>query len=234
MAKQVKQKNSFLKSKARAKVTFSASPLGFLVAACGGGGGGESSSDTNSSTITTPTSTTGSNNFGSNSNGLDAFVAGSINNFSGGYSASDQLSLPVVDQSQSENYLTGYNDKTALVSLTGKNEIDGLLYEYWSDPTKAEFWRGAGGNKTISFSFFDSGLKLLDENAYTNSPSIANVYNNGFYEFTDSQKEAIRLALGEFEKVTNIKFKIKRRYTHTYTRTLFTLLFSFSPSLPHF
>ena len=140
MAEQVKQKNSFLKSKARVKVTFSASPLGFLVAACGGGGGGESSSDTNSSTITTTTSTTGSNNFGSNSNGLDAFVAGSINNFSGGYSASDQLSLPVVDQSQSENYLTGYNDKTALVSLTGKNEIDGLLYEYWNDPTKADFW----------------------------------------------------------------------------------------------
>ena len=200
----MKQKNIFLKSKVRSKITFAASPIGFLLAACGVGGGSESSSDDNSSTTTTSTNT--SDNYDLNSNNLSSFFADEIDNFTGEYTGSDEVLSPLVDQSQSESYITGYQDKTALVSLTGKNEIDGLLYEYWNDTTKTEFWNGVGGNKIISFSFFDSRLKLLDENTYTNSPAIAQIYNNGFYEFTDSQKEAIRLALGEFEKVTNIKF----------------------------
>jgi serralysin len=94
------------------------------------------------------------------------------------------------------------------VGLTGKNEVDSLLHEAWNDPTKTEIWKGDGTNKTISFSFFAPGLKLLDENDYGTATSggRADVYNNEFYDFTEIQKEAIRLALGEFEKVANINF----------------------------
>ena len=117
----MKQKNIFLKSKVRSKITFAASPIGFLLAACGGGGGSESSSDDNSSTTTTSTNT--SDNYDLNSNNLSSFFADEIDNFTGEYTGSDEVLSPVVDQSQSESYITGYKDKTALVSLTGKMKL---------------------------------------------------------------------------------------------------------------
>ena len=199
-------KNTWIKPNVRPKVTFSVSPLGFLLAACGGGGGGDTTSDSNLSTSTTTTVTNTSGYFGSNSNSLGAFSAANTNNFSGEYTGSEVVSAPQVDQSHAENYLSGYKGKTGLVSLTGKNEVDGLLYEYWNDSTKTDFWKGDGTSKTISFSFFNPNLKLLDENDYTGSPAKNGVYNGSFYEFSDANKDAIRQALGEFEKVLDIKF----------------------------
>ncbi|MDB2460997.1 hypothetical protein N9W92_07315 [Planktomarina temperata] len=102
--KQVQRKNIFVRSSARAKIALSASPLGFLLAACGGGGGDGAG--------TTSISTTTSNNFVDNLNGLNAFVAESASDFTGRYSASDQLASPALDQSKSENYLSGYDNKT--------------------------------------------------------------------------------------------------------------------------
>ena len=196
MLEQTKEKNDF-NLKKKSNIAFSASPLGFLLAACGGGGEDETSSGANSSTTTssnsstanssnsntttTFTSTNSSGQFASNLNNLSSFYADQIDNFTGVYTGYDEVPSPLVDQSQSESYFTGFKDTTALVGLTGKNEIDGLLYEYWNQVTKTEFWNGAAGNKTISFSFFNSELKLLDESAYTNSAAIAQIYNNGFY-----------------------------------------------------
>ena len=202
------KKNTWIKPNVRPKVTFSASPLGFLLAACGGGGGGQTNSDSNSTTITIPESTNTSGSVGSNSNRLNAFSAEIINNFEGEYSGSEAVSSPQVDQSHSESYLSGKKGKIAVVGLTGRNEVDGLLYEYWADPTKTDFWKGDGASNTISFSFFNTELKLLDESDYGDGSSEGrkDVYNNGFYDITNSQKEAIRLALGEFEKVININF----------------------------
>jgi Ca2+-binding RTX toxin-like protein len=202
MGKLVQRKNIFGQSSTRAKATFLVSPLGFLVAACGGGGGGESSS----STITTTTSTTGSNNFGSNSNSLTAFTADPTNIFSGEYTSTDQLPKQMVDQTQSESYLTGDKNSTSLKDLSGKNTIDGLLYADFSDPSKTDFWKIDGAQHSISFSFFDVDLKLLDENAYTNTPLRSAVYNSSFFEFSESQKNSVREALKEFEKIANVKF----------------------------
>ena len=202
----MKQKNIFFKSKIRSKVTFSASPLGFLLAACGGGGGSGSSSHDNSSTIKTSTSTNTSGHFGSNVNSLSSFFADEIDNFTGVYTGSDEVPSPLVDQSQSESYLSGHKSNTALVSLTGKNEIDSLLYEYWADSTKTDFWQKTESKNSISFSFFNPELKLLDENSYTDTPIRTGVYNGAFYDFSEVNKDAIRQALVEFEKVLDIKF----------------------------
>jgi Ca2+-binding RTX toxin-like protein len=202
----MEQKNTFLKSKVRSKIPFSASPLGFLLAACGGGGGSESSSNDNSSTITTSTSTNTSGHFGSNLNNLSAFAANSTNRFSGEYSTPEQLSSPALDQTFSESYLSGWKDSTSLVNLSGMNEIDGLLFADVSDPNKTDFWKVQGPENYISFSFFDTSSLLLDENAYTGNYLVEAVYNNDFYEITQQQKEDIRLALNEIEKVVNVKF----------------------------
>ena len=199
-------KNTWIKPNVRPKVTFSVSPLGFLLAACGGGGGGDTSSDSNSGTITTTTTLTNtSGDFGSNSNSLSIYTANLINNFSGQYKETDQLSLPPVNQAQSESFLSSFDNKTALTNLTGKNEIDGLLYEHWNDTTKTDFWKADGTNNEISFSFFDPNLLLLDENSYSGGLR-GTVYNAGFHQLSESQKNSIRSALGEFEKVLNIKF----------------------------
>ena len=89
----MQRKNILVRSSARAKIAFSASPLGFLLAACGGGGGDEA--------VTSSASTTNSNNFVYNLNGLNAFLAESPGDFTGVYIASDQLSSPALDQSKS-------------------------------------------------------------------------------------------------------------------------------------
>ena len=178
-----------------------ASPL--ALAACGSGGGGSQASlGDNSSTITVQNITGG--DFGSNSNGLFNFGvwAESIPDV---YVDPDEVPSIIIDQARAENYLSGYKDNVALVNLTGRNEVDSLLYEYQNDPSKSEFWKGDGASKTISFSFFDTELKLLDEETY-NEGLGAIVYGNEFYDFSDNQKEVIRLALGEFEKVIDIKF----------------------------
>ncbi|MDB2467907.1 matrixin family metalloprotease [Planktomarina temperata] len=197
MEKQVQRKNIFVLSSARAKMAFSASPLGFLLAACGGGGG--DGAGTNSILTTT------SNNFVDNLNGLNAFLAESASNFTGAYSASDQLSSPALDQSKSENYLSGYDNKTALTALSGQNEIDSLLFTNNEESSKTEYWQGADAENKISFSFFNTTILLLDENAYVGGGG-SGVYNNGFHEFSDAQKDAVRTALLEFEKVINVEF----------------------------
>mgnify|MGYP000253283087 FL=1 len=195
--KQVQRKNIFVRSSARAKIALSASPLGFLLAACGGGGGDGAG--------TTSISTTTSNNFVDNLNGLNAFVAESASDFTGRYSASDQLSSPALDQSKSENYLSGYDNKTVLTALSGQNEIDSLLFTSDQDSSKTEYWQGAEAENKISFSFFNTNLLLLDETAYV-SGGGSGIYNNGFHEFSDTQKDSVRTALLEFEKAINVEF----------------------------
>ena len=152
------RKNILVLSSARAKIAFSASPLGFLLAACGGGGGGEAT--------TNSTSTNTSNNFSHNFNELNSFVAELASDFTGTYSASDQLSSPALDQSKSENYLSGYDNKSALTALSGQNEIDSLLYTSYQDSSQTEYWQGTDAGNKISFSFFNTNLLLLDETAY--------------------------------------------------------------------
>jgi len=195
--KQVQRKNIFVRSSARAKIALSASPLGFLLAACGGGGGDGAG--------TTSISTTTSNNFVDNLNGLNAFVAESASDFTGRYSASDQLASPALDQSKSENYLSGYDNKTVLTALSGQNEIDSLLFTSDQDSSKTEYWQGAEAENKISFSFFNTNLLLLDETAYV-SGGGSGIYNNGFHEFSDTQKDSVRTALLEFEKAINVEF----------------------------
>ena len=186
-----------MRSSARAKIALSASPLGFLLAACGGGGGDGAG--------TTSISTTTSNNFVDNLNGLNAFVAESASDFTGRYSASDQLASPALDQSKSENYLSGYDNKTVLTALSGQNEIDSLLFTSDQDSSKTEYWQGAEAENKISFSFFNTNLLLLDETAYV-SGGGSGIYNNGFHEFSDTQKDSVRTALLEFEKAINVEF----------------------------
>ena len=195
--KQVQRKNIFVRSSARAKIALSASPLGFLLAACGGGGGDGAG--------TTSISKTTSNNFVHNLSGLNAFVAESASYFTGSYSASDQLSSPALDQSKSENYLSGYDNKTVLTALSGQNEIDSLLFTSDQDSSKTEYWQGAEAENKISFSFFNTNLLLLDETAYV-SGGGSGIYNNGFHEFSDTQKDSVRTALLEFEKAINVEF----------------------------
>ena len=191
------RKNILVRSSARAKIAFSASPLGFLLAACGGGGGGEAT--------TNSTSTNTSNNFSHNFNELNSFVAELASDFTGTYSASDQLSSPALDQSKSENYLSGYDNKSALTALSGQNEIDSLLYTSYQDSSQTEYWQGTDAGNKISFSFFNTNLLLLDETAYIGGGG-SGAYNNGFHEFSDAQKDAVRTALLEFKKVINVDF----------------------------
>ena len=193
----MQRKNIFVLSSARAKMAFSASPLGFLLAACGGGGGDRAG--------TNSISTTDSNNFVYNLNGLNAFLAESASNFTGVYNASDQLSSPFLDQSKSEDYLSAYDNKTAFTALSGQNEIDSLLFTNNEGSSKTEYWQGADAENKISFSFFNTTMLLLDENAYVGGGG-SGVSNNGFHEFSDVQKDAVRTALLEFEKVINVEF----------------------------
>ena len=103
------------------------------------------------------------------------------------------------------NYLSGYDNKTALTALSGQNEIDSLLFTNNEDSSKTEYWQGADAENKISFSFFNTTILLLDENAYVGGGG-SGVYNNGFHEFSDVQKDAVRTALLEFEKVINVEF----------------------------
>ena len=201
----MKQKNSFLKSKARAKVAFSASPLGFLLAACGGGGGGKNEVSDKGGDVTITTSTDTSSNYGTNSQNLLSYSFMDKNLFNGDYQAAQELAFPSSDQSLSVTYLTGYNNQTALTALSGRNEIDGLLYTNYLGSSKTEYWQGTGAENKISFSFFNTNLLLLDENAYVGGGG-SGVYNNGFHDFSDAQKDAVIIALLEFEKVINVKF----------------------------
>ena len=81
-----------------------------------------------------------------------------------------------------------------------------------TNPRKTDYaWKGEGDQRILSFSFIDPELTLLDENDYDyqwdEGDQLTNyVYNSDILEFSSVQKENIRKAFHEFEKIINIKF----------------------------
>lgn len=174
-----------------------------ILSACGGGGGNKISTDNTANTIITNTT---SSDTDTNSQNLSEYSTLAVNNFSGNYGSNDKLSQPQIDQTVSETYLSTHKETTTTKQLSGKNVIDGLLYPYWDDALKTDFWKGEGAENKISFSFFDPDLKLLDEDDYTSTDGRNAVYNNDYYKFSEANKIAIKNALLEFEKVIDVKF----------------------------
>ena len=168
------------------------SPFGILLVACGGGGStsdidsGNDSNSSNSAQINDLGSS--QSDFTANSQELLTFRQFELDIFSGTYETQDQLSSPPLDQTFSESYLSGWKDNTSLVNLSGTNEIDGLLYADVSYPNKTDFWKVQGPENYISFSFFDTNLLLLDEDAYTGNDLVEAVYYNDFYEITAAKR----------------------------------------------
>ena len=181
-------------------------PFGLLIGACGGGevrisGATDEQIDsfgrTNEDTLGLVET---------NQERLPTYLASSPDIFANNYQLPDQLTLSEQDQVMSESYLSGFKDISKLTNLSGHNTIDGLLYPAIDNDSQTNHWRGNGAGKLISFSFFDTDLKLLDEMAYQSHPTLEAVYLNGFDKLTFGQKEAVRLALAEFQKVIDIQF----------------------------
>lgn len=141
-----------------------------------------------------------------NYNKLSTYSSTKLHHYTEDYDDPDSLSHPSLDQSKSESFLSGHKSITSTIELSGINEIDGLLFPYWDDENKTDFWEIDGPKNIISFSFFDTSLALLDEQNYTISEGYTRIYNNGFYELTKLQKAAIKTALNEFEKVIDVRF----------------------------
>lgn len=142
-----------------------------------------------------------------NSKNLNSHITPYYSLFEDTYYYSENLVVSTSDQTKSESYLASLKNSTSTKPLTGKNEIDSLLYEDQFDDTKTEYWDSYQNSgelpNTISFSFFDTKLLLLDEADYSNEVEL---WNNGFFTITEAQKEDIRGALGELEEIINVKF----------------------------
>ena len=141
-----------------------------------------------------------------NSQNLNYYSSVRLHHYEVEYAAQDKLPKFSYDQSKSENYLSEFKGITSTKKLSGHNAIDGLLFPSNEDTTKTAYWDTNTTENTISFSFFDPNLALLDEANYSAGPDYLRIYNNGFHEITEAQKIAIREALGEIQKVINIQF----------------------------
>ena len=141
-----------------------------------------------------------------NSQNLNYYSSVRLHHYEEEYAAQDKLPKFSYDQSKSENYLSEFKGITSTKKLSGHNAIDGLLFPSNEDTTKTAYWDTNTTENTISFSFFDPNLALLDEVNYSAGPDYLRIYNNGFHEITEAQKIAIREALGEIQKVINIQF----------------------------
>lgn len=128
------------------------------------------------------------------------------------YDAPDDVKIPSFDQDYSENYISEYKAKAQVFDLSNNPEINSLLHGSPTNPRKTDYaWKGEGDQRILSFSFVDPELTLLDENDYDyqwdEGDQLTNyVYNSDILEFSAVQKENIRKAFHEFEKIINIKY----------------------------
>ena len=194
MSKGLKRNAAKSKLNSGIKPVTSTLPMGLFLVGCGGGSDGGSTNQSQNQS------------FGSNSQSLTSFTTPVSTVFSQTYANPVSLSAPSTDQSRAESYLSAFKEKTVLADLANKNSIDGLLIANDTTPRKTEYWKNQSAQDTISFSFFDTDLKLLDQTAYEADPLTREVYENGFHTFSDTQKEAVRNALNEFEKVLDVQF----------------------------
>ena len=81
--------------------------------------------------------------------------------FTGSYSTSDILDVPQKNQAHSESYISGYNNTTETKEITPENSLASLLFPNSTNSNETTYW--STQNETISYSFFDPHLKLLDE-----------------------------------------------------------------------
>jgi len=83
------------------------------------------------------------------------------------YSGPSTIARPEVNQAYSESYLSEPKDLARFVNLSGDPLVDALLVGSPTFPGKTDYiWTGVGDTKTISFSFVDPDLLLLDEADY--------------------------------------------------------------------
>ena len=90
--------------------------------------------------------------------------------------------------------------------------MDALLVGSPTFPGKTDYiWTGVGDGKTISFSFVDPNLLLLDEAGYNfawdgGDQATNDVYNNEILAFSDAQMQNICKVFAEFEEVIDVNF----------------------------
>ena len=128
------------------------------------------------------------------------------------YSRPSIISPPEVNQACSESYLSEPKDLARFVNLSGDPLVDALLVGSPTFPGKTDYiWTGEGDSKTISFSFVDPDLLMLDEADYNFSWDSGDqatnyVYNNEILGFSDAQMQNIRKVFAEFEEVIDVNF----------------------------
>lgn len=137
-----------------------------------------------------------------NSKNLLSYNSSDIQYFTGQLRTTERLEVAEFNQAFSESYSLEWKNNVRSIQNSNNSEIDGLTYNINGsvqiyDTTISKF---------ISFSFFDTQKKLLSEIAYKSSDLHQIVYNNGFIEFTDDQKTAVKAALAEYEKIIDVKF----------------------------
>ena len=128
------------------------------------------------------------------------------------YSGPSIISPPEVNQAYSESYLSEPKDLARFANLSGDPLVDALLVGSPTFPGKTDYlWTGVGDSKTISFSFVDPDLLMLDEADYNfawegGDEATNYVYNNEILAFSDAQMQNIRKVFAEFEEVIDIDF----------------------------
>ena len=124
------------------------------------------------------------------------------------YEVSDNLSNTIFDQSYAESYISGYRDITTAKELPADPLIRALLHDSnrGVESETHSYWKGTDASKTISYSFVDSDLLLLDETVYTSTYKRNLVYQNKILEFSPEQKIEIRKAISEAAKIIDLNF----------------------------
>lgn len=124
------------------------------------------------------------------------------------YEVSDNLSPPIFDQSYAESYISEYKDNNTSKELPADPLILALLHDTNSgkEGETHSYWKGTDASKTISYSFVDPDLRLLDETDYTSSDKANEVYQSGILEFSSEQKIEIRKVISEAAKIIDLNF----------------------------
>ena len=128
------------------------------------------------------------------------------------YSEPSVIAPPEVNQAYSENYLSEPKDVARFANLSGDPLVDALLVGSPTFPGKTDYvWTGVGDSKTISYSFVDPDLLMLDEADYNfawdgGDQATNYVYNNEILGFSDAQMQNIRRVFAEFEEVIDVNF----------------------------
>jgi serralysin len=124
------------------------------------------------------------------------------------YELSDSLSYPIFDQSYAESYISERRDITTAKELPSDPLMLALLHGSNRGVASEthSYWTGTDASKTISYSFVDPNLRLLDETAYTSSDTRNAVYESEILEFSPEQKIEIRKAISEAAKIIDLNF----------------------------